>query len=178
VAVFFVDLRGFSRYTNVVSADDVVRILTDYYETGGAVLQRHGATVGGLDGDGMMAYVGDPVAREDAAPVALAMARDVAVALDARVGDWRAGDYTLGYGIGLSFGPATIGVMGFEGLYDYTAVGAVVNLASRLCGDAAHGEIVVDSSFKAAANLDGELRRRADVDLKGFGVTETFLVEH
>lgn len=178
VAVFFVDLRGFSQYTNYVSAEDVVRVLTDYYETVGAVLQKHGATVGALDGDGMMAYIGDPVPRDDAPEAAIAMARDVACALDARIGAWTAGDQSLGYGIGLAYGPATLGVMGFEGLSAYTAVGAVVNLAARLCAEAKHREIVVDSSFKHAVRRDGSLRRRGDVDLKGFGVTETFGVDH
>lgn len=179
IAVLFVDLRGFSRYTNHVSAENVVRVLTEYYELVGEVLQNHGATVGGLDGDGIFAYLGDPVPRADAACAAVVMARDVATVLDGKVDRWRADEHELGYGIGLSYGSATLGVIGFEGLYDYTAVGAVVNLAARLCADAQHGEIVVDDALRKAAELDdARVARRADVDLKGFGTVPTYAVSH
>jgi class 3 adenylate cyclase len=178
VAVFFVDLRGFTSFTNAVEPEHIVFVLGDYYEAVGSVLERHGATIGGFDGDGVMAYIGDPVPREDAAAEALAMAREIACSLDQRVGKWSVGENRLGYGIGLAYGTATLGLVGFEGRYDYTPVGAVVNLASRLCADAHDGEIVVDDAFRSAAQLDAATTRRGDVELKGFGVTETYAVPH
>lgn len=178
VAVFFVDLRGFTSFTNAVEPEHIVFVLGDYYEAVGSVLERHGATIGGFHGDGVMAYIGDPVPREDAAAEALAMAREIACSLDQRVGKWSVGEHRLGYGIGLAYGTATLGLVGFEGRYDYTPLGAVVNLASRLCADAHDGEIVVDDAFRSAAQVDAVTTRRGDVELKGFGVTETYAVPH
>jgi class 3 adenylate cyclase len=178
VAVFFVDLRGFTSFTNAVEPEHIVFVLGDYYDAVGSVLERYDATIGGFDGDGVMAYIGDPVPRPDAATEAVAMAREIATTLDGRVSKWSMGDHRLGYGIGLAFGTATLGVVGYEGRYDYTPVGAVVNLAARLCADAADREIVVDQAFCDAAQLAGAVRPRDDVDLKGFGVVATYAVGH
>jgi class 3 adenylate cyclase len=178
VAVFFVDLRGFTSFTNAVEPEHIVFVLGDYYDAVGSILEEYDATIGGFDGDGVMAYIGDPVPRPDAATEAIAMARAIATRLDERVVKWSVGDHRLGYGIGLAFGVATLGVVGYEGRYDYTPVGAVVNLAARLCADAHHGEIVVDEAFRDAAALDGAVRPRDDVDLKGFGVVATYAVTH
>ena len=167
VAVLFCDLRGFTRFTNSVDADTVVAVLAEYYARVGAVLEAHGATVGGYEGDGIMAYLGDPIPRSDAAPASVAMAREIGGRLDELTRQWQAKGHDLGYGIGLAYGPATLGVVGFDGRFDYTALGAVVNLASRLCADAASGEIVVDDSVRHAAGVGGS-RRRGEVTLKGF----------
>ena len=167
VAVLFCDLRGFTRFTNAVDAGTVVDVLGEYYAAVGAVLEAHGATIGGYDGDGIMAYLGDPIPRDDTPTAAVAMARDIGDRLDAVVAGWRAAGHDLGYGIGLAHGPATLGVVGFDGRFDYTALGAVVNLAARLCADAASGEIVVDESMRIVAGEAGA-GHRGDVTLKGF----------
>ena len=115
VAVLFCDLRGFTRFTNSVDADTVVAVLAEYYAKVGAVLEAHGATVGGYEGDGIMAYLGDPIPRSDAAPASVAMAREIGVHLDDLTGRWHADGHDLGYGMGLAYGPATLGVVGFAG---------------------------------------------------------------
>jgi adenylate cyclase len=168
VAVLFCDLRGFTRFTNSVSPNTVVSVLGEYYAAVGSVLEGHGATIGGYDGDGIMAYLGDPIPRPDAAVAGAAMARAIGDAVDELVDRWRSEAHELGYGIGLAFGPATLGVVGLDGRFDYTALGVVVNLAARLCSDAAPGEIVVDGSVRAAAGGDTGTRHRGDVTLKGF----------
>jgi class 3 adenylate cyclase len=168
VAVLFCDLRGFTRFTNSVDPDTVVSVLGEYYAAVGAVLEAHGATIGGYDGDGIMAYLGDPIPRADAAVVGVEMARAIGWAVDLLVAGWRSAGHDLGYGIGVAYGPATLGVVGFDGRFDYTALGAVVNLAARLCSDASAGEIVVDGSMRAAAGGDAGARHRGDVSLKGF----------
>ena len=89
------------------------------------------------------------------------------------IDDWSVGEHRLGYGIGLAFGVATLGVVGFEGRYDYTPVGAVVNLAARLCSGAAPGEIVVDDAIREAAGIEDDSPREA-AELKGFGSTKTW----
>jgi adenylate cyclase len=167
VVVLFCDLRGFTRFTNATQPDVVMRVLAEYYAAVGTELEAHGATIGGYDGDGIMAYLGDPIVRPDAAPAAIAMAHAIGRRLDAVVERWRGDGHDLGFGIGLAFGPATLGVVGFDGRFDYTALGAVVNLAARLCADASAGEIVVDDALRRAASVT-ELRPRGQVALKGF----------
>lgn len=115
----------------------------------------------------LFAFLGDPVPNANAAADALAMAREIAVALDGLTPGW--GD--LGYGVGLAFGEATVGLVGFEGRIDYTPVGACVNLAARLCADAQPGEIVIDESLRVTA---GSVTTRSSVDLKGFGAVTTY----
>lgn len=176
VGVLFVDLRGFSEFTNLVEAERTMHVLTEYYAAVGAVLQEHGATIGGFDGDGVMAFIGDPVPHDKPAQQTVRTAEAVAARLDPLVAGWSTDGHRLGYGIGLTFGVATLGVVGFEGRYDYTAVGAVVNLASRLCGIASPGEIVIDDAIRGAAGLT-RVVNRGTADLKGFGLTPTFAVE-
>ncbi|HVT76685.1 MAG TPA: adenylate/guanylate cyclase domain-containing protein [Acidimicrobiales bacterium] len=179
IAVFFVDLRGFSAFANAASPERVMEVLDSYYDAVGRVLDAHGATIGGFDGDGVFAYLGDPVARPDAAPAAVRIACEVARSLDVRTTEWSQGGLVIGYGIGLAFGQATLGSVGFAGRSDYTPVGPVVNLAARLCADAQHREIVIDDAMRTAAGLaNGAVMPRRDVDLKGFGITRTFAVGH
>jgi class 3 adenylate cyclase len=176
VAVLFCDLRGFTRFTNVVDAETVVAVLAEYYAAVGTVLEAHGATIGGYDGDGIMAYLGDPIPRPDAASAGIAVARQIGAAVDALVERWHADGHDLGYGIGLAYGPATLGVVGFDGRFDYTALGVVVNLAARLCSDAAPGEILVDAAVRDVAG-DAGTRHRGDVALKGFdGAVATYIL--
>jgi class 3 adenylate cyclase len=175
VGVLFVDLRGFSEFTNRVEAERTMQVLTEYYAAVGAVLQEHGATIGGFDGDGVMAFIGDPVPHDKPAHQTIRTAEAVAARLDPLVAEWSADGHCLGYGIGVTFGVATLGVVGFEGRYDYTAVGAVVNLASRLCGIASSGEIVIDGAIRDAASLT-HVVSRGPAELKGFGMTPTFAV--
>lgn len=175
VAVLFVDLRGFTHFTNSVDADHVMRVLDEYYRVVGSILDSHGATIGGFDGDGVMAYIGDPVPVPAPAREAVTVAQEVARALDQLVEGWSVAEASLGYGIGIAYGVATLGVVGFEGRADYTPVGAVVNLAARLCSDARSGEIVIDEEARREAKIE-DAARRPDVDLKGFGAVATYTV--
>lgn len=175
VAVIFVDLRGFTHFTNSVDADHVMRVLGEYYEAVGSILDLRGGTIGGFDGDGVMAYFGDPVPVDKPAHEAVLTALAIGDALDALLDEWSTPDARLGYGIGVAFGVATLGVVGYEGRSDYTPVGAVVNLAARLCSDASSGEIVIDDQVRTTAGLR-DATVRADVDLKGFGLVPTYAV--
>ena len=148
-------------------------MLDDYYRVVGSILDRHGATIGGFDGDGVMAYFGDPVRIDEPAHEALITASEIADELDEYLDSWSTATAVLGYGIGVAFGIATLGVVGFEGRSDYTPVGAVVNLAARLCSDARSGEIVLDDEIHTRIAARGATRR-ADVDLKGFGAVPTY----
>ena len=175
IASFFVDLRGFTHFTNTVDPERVVEVLAEYYAAVGTRVDSYGGTLGGFDGDGVFAFLGDPVPNDNAAADAMAMAVAIASRLDGLTPTWSSDGHSLGYGIGLAFGTATIGLVGFEGRLDYTPLGAVVNLAARLCADAKHGEIVIDDALRVAAGV-AEVTRRADVDLKGFGEVSTYVV--
>jgi class 3 adenylate cyclase len=168
IAVCFVDLRGFTAFTNGASPERVVDVLAQYYAAVGAVIDRYDGTIGGFDGDGVFAFLGDPVPKGNAAADALSMAKEIAIALDSHTAEWG-----LGYGIGLAFGEATVGLVGYEGRLDYTPIGACVNLAARLCSDAKPGEIVIDDALRVTAGA-ARLRRRDDVDLKGFGSVASY----
>jgi class 3 adenylate cyclase len=169
IAVFFCDLRGFTAFTNAAEPEEVVGVLDEYYRAVGEVLQRHDATIGGYAGDGIMAYFGDPVLRADPAHDAVRMASELREPMNALVDAWTLRGYDLSYGIGLAYGYATLGVIGFDGRYDYTPLGAVVNLAARLCGQASAAQILLDHATHAATSDRLASEHHADLDLKGYG---------
>lgn len=169
IAVFFCDLRGFTAFTNAAEPEEVIAVLDAYYRTVGVLLQRYDATVGDYAGDGIMAYFGDPVPREDAAAVSVEMTIDVVRAMRPVAAEWRRCGYDLDFGIGLAHGYATLGVVGFDGRYDYKPVGGVVNLAARLCARAGPGQVLMDHASYAATSDVFPSDPVADLDLKGYG---------
>jgi class 3 adenylate cyclase len=168
IAVMFFDLRGFTAFTNTAEPEDVVDVLDAYYSKVGSVLLEHGATIGGYDGDGIMAYIGDPVPRPDAELAVIRMADDLRDELDRLVRRWQNQGYDLGYGVGISSGFATLGVVGFDGRFDYTALGAVVNLAARLCGSAHDGQFLIDRAMYAATATEALCEPAGAIELKGY----------
>jgi class 3 adenylate cyclase len=167
IAVLFCDLRGFTRFSGISEPEEVVDVLGDYLRTVGALLDEFGATVGGFAGDGIMAYFNDPVPCAAPADRAVELARRIAVALDGLVPVWERRGYRLSYGIGIAYGYATLGVVGFEGRHDYTAVGSVVNLAARLSDHAGSGEILLDDRTVDSV-LGPILVEPRMLDVKGF----------
>ncbi|MBV8296166.1 MAG: adenylate/guanylate cyclase domain-containing protein [Acidimicrobiia bacterium] len=161
------DLRGFTTFTGGAEAEEVVEALDAYYKVVGDVLRRHNATVGTFAGDGIMAYLNDPVPCDDPAGTAVQMAIELRGPMAAFIDTWRRRGYDLGYGVGIAYGYATLGTIGFEGRNDYTALGSVVNLAARLCGEAASGQVLVDGRTADALGHRFETMSR-EVTLKGF----------
>jgi class 3 adenylate cyclase len=168
IAVFFCDLRGFTAFTKKAEPEEVLGVLEAYYGAVGGLLQRYDATVGDYAGDGIMAYFGDPVARDDAALAAVAMTREVTAAMAGVVADWNRRGYALDYGVGIAYGYATLGVVGFDGRYDYKPVGGVVNLAARLCAKAGAGQALLDHATFAATSEQFPSTPVADLELKGY----------
>jgi class 3 adenylate cyclase len=144
IAVVFCDLRGFTEFTNSAEPDDVLDVLDGFYRVVGKALNQYGATVGPFQGDGIMAYFNDPVPCDDPATTAVTMMVELREPLDELCATWTARGFRLGYGCGIAYGYATLGVVGFEGRSDYTPLGNVVNIAARLSDDAQWGEIVID----------------------------------
>ncbi len=166
--VVFCDLRGFTAFSSRTEPETVIHLLGEYYDALERVVSTHGATLTNFSGDGAMVLVNAPVPCPDPALRAVEMARDMQLKVQKLLADRQVLDHRLGFGVGLAMGPATVGRIGSEGRLDYTAIGTVVNLASRLCSGAQDCEILVD---RVAARAVGsrlalvELNPRA---LKGF----------
>jgi class 3 adenylate cyclase len=158
IAVFYCDLRGYTRFATGAEPEDIVAILHEYYRTVGVLIRSFNATVGTFAGDGIMAYFNDPVPCEDPAYRAVEMALALQAPMQELISAWTAEGYDLGYGVGITYGYATLGTIGFESRNDYTAVGAIVNLAARLCTEARTGEILIDgrAQHALAGRIDSE----------------------
>lgn len=143
VTAMFCDLRGFTAFTEATPPDEVMRVLNEYHQTLGAEIDRYEATLERFAGDGLLALFNDPLPCSDHAMRAVRMALDMRAAMDVLGSRWRARGHSLGFGIGIARGFATLGRIGFERRFDYSAVGSVTNLASRLCDEAKAGQIIV-----------------------------------
>jgi class 3 adenylate cyclase len=150
VTVVFVDLRGFTAFAETAEPEELMGVLREYHAEMGRLILAHEGTLERFTGDGMMIFFNDPVEIPNPAERAVRMAvamRDVVTGLAAR---WRKRGWELALGVGVAQGYATIGAIGFEGRMDYGAIGTVTNLASRLCGEAAGGQILVSARVAAA----------------------------
>ncbi len=136
IAVLFCDLRGFTPFVASSQPEEVHELLDAYFEALGEHAQRHGATVGAFTGDGLMAFFNDPLPVPDPAHRAVALALDLQGPVRDLLERWRHVGHDIGFGVGIAMGYANIGMIGFEGRRDYTALGPVVNLAARLCAEA------------------------------------------
>lgn len=168
IAVLFVDLRGFTRFVSSAEPEDVGLVLEDFYRVCIDVAQECGATIGDIAGDGVMAYFNDPVPCDRPAEQALTAATQIRRGLVDRQYEWERLGFELGHGIGIAYGYATIGMLDAVGFSRYGPVGTVVNLAARLCSEAASGQIIVDQRTQATLT-DVDLEPLELVDVKGFG---------
>jgi class 3 adenylate cyclase len=150
VAVVFCDLRGFTAFSSQAAPEDVMGVLAEYHQALGKVIVQYEATLTCLMGDGLMLLINAPLPSPDPARHAAHMAIDMQGAVEALIGRWRARGYKLGFGVGIATGEATVGRIGYDGRIDYTAIGRVVNLASRLCSTASEGQVVVDPATATA----------------------------
>jgi class 3 adenylate cyclase len=172
ITVTFCDLRGFTRFSEVVEPEEVMRVLHEYHAAMGAVIFEHEGTLEHFEGDGMMIFFNDPIPVPDPAERAVRMAvamRDRAAELSE---GWRKRGYELDFGVGIAIGYATLGRIGFEGRFDYGAVGSVVNLASRLGNEAAGGQILISQRVLAAVEELVEVEPVGEIELKGFHETQ------
>jgi adenylate cyclase len=168
VTVVFLDLRGFTAFAETAEPEEVMGVLREYHAAMGELILGHEGTLERFTGDGMMIFFNDPVPVPDPQERAVRMA----LAMRARVEDlargWRKRGWELDFGVGIAQGYATIGAIGFEGRWDYGAIGTVTNLAARLCGEAQPGQILV--SRRLAGTLEDlvEATPVGELSLKGF----------
>lgn len=168
VVVLFCDLRGFTAFSARAEPETVIGVLSDYFDTLQRVVSAHEAVLTNFSGDGVMVLVNAPVPCEEPALRAVRMAGDMQAQVQELLAGRRDMDRRLGFGIGLAMGPATVGRIGSEGRLDYTAIGTVVNLASRLCSSAQDGEILLDSVAAGAIGDAAHLIELEARTLKGF----------
>jgi adenylate cyclase len=168
ITVVFIDLRGFTAFAETSEPEEVMAVLREYHaEMGRLILEAEG-TLERFTGDGMMIFFNDPVPVPDPAARAVRMAAAMRDRITALTGAWRKRGFDLDFGIGIAQGYATIGAIGFEGRWDYGAIGTVTNLASRLCGEAKPGQILV--SQRVAGGVEGVavVEPVGELLLKGF----------
>ncbi|MEY2470661.1 MAG: hypothetical protein QOF21_3359 [Actinomycetota bacterium] len=167
IAVLMCDLRGFTRFSATAEPEEVVEVLNDYFGVVGKAVEALGATVGGFAGDGVLVYFNDPFPVEDPPGKALSMAAAMRGPMNALGERWARHGFKVGYGIGIAYGYATLSTIGFETRSEYTAIGPVVNLAARLCDQAAPGEVLLDiRAYEAVRDrVDAE---PVTLELKGF----------
>lgn len=167
IAIVFSDLRGFSHFAGAAEPEEVLTALQDYHDAIGAVVGIFGATVGYFAGDGVMLFFNDPFPCDEPALRAVRAAADLRTATSRFTEVWTARGHELGVGTGVAFGYATLGMIGFEGRYEYTAIGPVVNLAARLCEQARPGEILLSQRAHAAVEGHAVATEREPLTLHG-----------
>jgi adenylate cyclase len=168
VAVVFIDLRGFTAFSDSSAPEDVMRVLREFHAAVGACIDVSGGTIERFTGDGVMVFFNDPEPIENPCRTAIEFARaarDAAVSLSAR---WSTEGFALSAGIGVAYGYATVGAIGYAGRIDYGAIGSVTNLAARLCAEAGAGEVLVQRRAVALAGADVATCAPTTFTLKGF----------
>ena len=168
IAVVFLDLRGFTAFAEAADPEEVMNVLREYHAAMGTLILAHEGTLERFTGDGIMIFFNDPVVvpnpAEPALRMAVAMQEQAAILLE----KWLQKGYDLGFGIGIAQGYATIGAIGFEGRWDYGAIGNVTNLAARLCAEAKPGQILVSRRILATVEGLVEAEPVGEITLKGF----------
>ncbi|MET0344724.1 MAG: response regulator [Casimicrobiaceae bacterium] len=168
ICYVFVDLRGFTAFTDSAEPEEVQAALGEFHGAMGPIIAEHEGTLDRFAGDGILIFFNDPLPVDDPGPRAARMA----LAMQARFVPlreaWRKQGYELDLGIGIARGYATLGAFGYEGRVDYTAIGTVVNLAARLCGEAEGGTIVVDRRMRAALDDSFAVEPLGGMTLKGY----------
>jgi adenylate cyclase len=163
-----VDLRGFTGFTETAEPEEVMGVLREYHAELGRAITEYDGTIEHFSGDGVMVLFNAPLPVEDHELRAIRMALRIREAMTELALRWKKRGHALGFGVGIAGGYATIGTIGFEGRFDYGAIGTVTNLAARLCGEASNGQILISPRVfsKVEAQIDAE--SIGELSLKGF----------
>jgi adenylate cyclase len=167
ITALFCDLRGFTGFSESSDPEDVMALLRDYHAAIGEIIIKYSGTLERYAGDGVMVIFNDPVQVPDPALRAVKMALDMRVTIGALIENWRRLGHDLGFGIGIAHGFATLGTIGFEGRFDYAAIGTVSNVASRLCDEAKPGQILISPRVLIAVEKDVTVEAAGEFALKG-----------
>jgi class 3 adenylate cyclase/putative methionine-R-sulfoxide reductase with GAF domain len=167
ITALFCDLRGFTGFSESADPEDVMTLLRDYHAAIGEIVIKYGGTLERFAGDGVMVIFNDPVPVENPALQAVLMALDMRTAIGRMIETWRDLGHDLGFGIGIAHGFATLGTIGFEGRFDYAAIGTVSNVASRLCDEAKPGQILISPRVRQAVEKAVTVEPIGEFALKG-----------
>jgi class 3 adenylate cyclase len=168
ITAVFCDLRGFTAFAEAADPEELFGVLRAYHETMGELIVEHGGTLEHFAGDGLMVFFNDPVLQPDHAQRAVRMAVAMRERVEELARGWHKLGYKLAFGVGIATGYATLGRIGFEGRYDYGAIGNVVILASRLSTEATAGQILLSQRAHAAVEEIVEGEEVGELALKGF----------
>jgi adenylate cyclase len=169
IAVLFADLRGWTDFSATTEPEEVMRVIGSFHAAIGDVIVKYEATVGWFAGDGLMVWFNDPIPCPDPAARAVRMASEMREAVAELKTQWLRRGHELDFSIGIALGYATLGRIGYDGRYDYGAVGSVCNLASRLCDEALPGQIVLSQRVLADVEEIVSAVPLGALVLKGFG---------
>jgi class 3 adenylate cyclase len=167
IATLFCDIRGFTAFCETAEPEETIEVLQTYHEEMGNLISAHGGGIDKRMGDGIMVIFNDPLPCEDPAGDAVRLAVAMRERMVGLCKKWKRLGHRLGFGVGISFGYATIGMVGSEGRYDYTASGTSVNLAARLSDRAEDGEILLSPRAYTAVEDDFHAESSGEVSLKG-----------
>ncbi|MEM7300099.1 MAG: GAF domain-containing protein [Pseudomonadota bacterium] len=167
LGVLFCDIRGFTAFCETAEPEETIEVLQNYHEEMGKLISEHGAGVDHRMGDGIMVLFNDPIACDDPAGDAVRLAIAMRARMEELAKKWKRLGHRLGFGVGISLGYATVGMVGYEGRYDYTASGTAVNLAARLCDRAEDGEILLSPRARIAVEDDFDTESAGEFTLKG-----------
>jgi len=168
ITAVFLDLRGFTAFTDRADPDEVVELLRAYHATLGRTVDEYGGTLEHFAGDGVMIFFSDPLPVDQPAERAVRMAIALQKAFTPIAEAWARLGHDVGLGIGIAQGEATLGVIGFEQRWEYAAIGNVPNLAARLCGTAHAGEIILDAQTERDLAHVAETEPIGPLVLRGF----------
>ena len=167
ITALFCDLRGFTGFTESADAEDVIALLREYHAAVGEKIIKYSGTLERYAGDGVMVVFNDPVPVENPALQAVLMALEMRDAIGALTETWHRWGHDIGFGIGIAHGFATLGTIGFEGRFDYAAIGTVSNVASRLCDEAKPGQILISPRVLTKVENAVTVEPVGEFELKG-----------
>ena len=167
ITALFCDLRGFTGFTESADAEDVIALLRDYHAAIGEIIIKYNGTLERYAGDGVMVVFNDPVPVQNPALQAVLMALELRDALGALTQTWSRLGHDIGFGIGIAHGFATLGTIGYEGRFDYAAIGTVSNVASRLCDEAKPGQILISARVLTKVENAVTVEPVGEFELKG-----------
>ena len=169
VAVIFCDLRGFTSFSAKAAPEEVMNLLSEYYDALGRIITGYAATLISFSGDGLMVLVNAPVPVSRPALRAVDLAVEMQKSVQGLIVGWQDRGHRVGFGVGAAMGTATVGRIGYESRLDYTAIGSVVNIAARLCASAADREILLDVEIaRGSQRRAGSRAARSRRPIKGF----------
>jgi class 3 adenylate cyclase len=168
ITAVFLDLRGFTAFTDRADPDEVMELLRAYHATLGRTVDEYGGTLEHFAGDGVMIFFNDPIEVDQPAERAIRMALALQEAYRPISDAWAKLGHEVGLGIGIAQGDTTLGVIGFDQRWEYAAIGNVPNLAARLCGAAHSGEIILDGQTEQDIVGIAETEFVGALTLRGF----------